>query len=67
MATPRKDTPTWRMPVAGVADATRLPYYDPFMGCGSEDERPPRTPGWKLVGFGSWLCENALLDLILAI
>jgi len=53
--------------VAGVADATRLPYYDPFMGCGSEDERPPRTPGWKLVGFGSWLCENALLDLILAI
>ena len=39
--------------VAGVADATRLPYYDPFMGCGSEDERPPPTPGWKLVGFGS--------------
>ena len=40
--------------VAGVADATRLPYYDPFMGCGSEyDQHPPPTPGWKLVGFGS--------------
>ena len=40
--------------VAGVADATRVPYYDPFMGCGSEyDEHPPPTPGWKLVGFGS--------------
>ena len=39
--------------VAGVADATRLPYYDPFMGCGSEDDRHPPTPGWKLAGFGS--------------
>ena len=40
--------------VAGVADATRLPYYDPFMGCGSEyEQHPPPTPGWKLVGFGS--------------
>ena len=40
--------------VAGVADATRLPYYDPFMGCGSEDDQhPPPTPGWKLAGFGS--------------
>jgi hypothetical protein len=38
--------------VAGVADATRLPYYDPFMGCGSEDDEQP-TPGWKLAGFGS--------------
>ena len=38
--------------VAGVADATRLPYYDPFMGCGSEYEQHP-TPGWKLAGFKS--------------
>jgi hypothetical protein len=40
--------------VAGVPDATRLPYYDPFMGCGSEDDQhPPTTSGWKLAGFGS--------------
>ena len=39
--------------VAGVADATRLPYYDPFMGCGSDYEHPPPTPDWKLAGFGS--------------
>ena len=40
--------------VAGVADATRLQYYDPFMGCGSEyEQHPPPTPGWKLAGFGS--------------
>jgi hypothetical protein len=38
--------------VAGVADATRVPYYDPFMGCGSEP-RPPPTPGWKRAGFKS--------------
>ena len=38
--------------VAGVADATRVPYYDPFMGCGSEP-RPPPTPGWKSAGFKS--------------
>ena len=38
--------------VVGDADATRLAYYDPFMGCGSEyDQHPP--PGWKLAGFGS--------------
>ena len=67
LATPRTDTPTWRMPVAGVADATRLPYYDPFMGCGSEGTSVRRDTGWKLVGLGPWLCKNALLDLILAI
>ena len=39
--------------VAGVADATRLPYYDPFMGCGSEYDQPPPVPGWKQVGFES--------------
>jgi hypothetical protein len=40
--------------VAGAADATRVPYYDPAMGCGSEDnERPPPMPGWKLAGFKS--------------
>ena len=40
--------------IAGVAGATRVPYYDPAMGCGSEDdERPPPTPGWKLAGFKS--------------
>ena len=38
--------------IAGVADATRLPYYDPFMGCGSEDDQHP-PPGWKMAGFGS--------------
>ena len=38
--------------VAGVADATRVPYYDPFMGYGSEP-RPPPTPGWKLARFKS--------------
>ena len=31
--------------VAGVADATRLPYYDPFMGCGSEYEQHPPDAG----------------------
>jgi hypothetical protein len=39
--------------VAGVADATRVPYYDMFMGCGSEDDAQPPTPGWKLAGFKS--------------
>jgi hypothetical protein len=36
--------------VAGVADATRVPFYDLFMGCGDD---PPPTPGWKLAGFKS--------------
>jgi hypothetical protein len=39
--------------IAGAADATRVPYYDPFMGCGSEDDAQPPTPGWKLAGFKS--------------
>jgi hypothetical protein len=41
--------------VAGVADATRRPYYDPFMDCGSEhnEQRLPPMPGWKLAGFKS--------------
>jgi hypothetical protein len=39
--------------IAGVAGATRVPYYDPFMGCGSDEPWPPPTPGWKLAGFKS--------------
>ena len=39
--------------VAGVADATRLPYYDPFMGCGSEYDsirRRRRVGSWSASG-----------------
>jgi hypothetical protein len=32
--------------VAGVADATRVPVYDPFMGCGGEDD-PDGTKAWQ--------------------
>jgi hypothetical protein len=39
--------------VAGVADATRVPFYDIFMGFGDDVHRPPPTPGWKLAGFKS--------------
>lgn len=44
--------------VAGVADATRVPYYDLFMGCG--DPEPPPAPrpylpsGWTEEQYAKW-------------
>jgi hypothetical protein len=34
--------------VAGVADATRVPFYDPFWGCGADDD-PYGTKAWRSV------------------
>src|SRR5262245_59968836 len=33
--------------VAGVVEATRVPYYDPSMGCGSDKDDPYGTKAWR--------------------